>query len=491
MYLGELREFQLEGAKFFTAKRTAVCAFEVGLGKTHVAMASIEKLREFDLAHKSLVVCPNYLKWKWAYELETWTDTPFLIIDGTPNKRAQQYDSIEGDITIVINYELLLRDIEILQTFAWDVIIADEVTRIKGYRSKTKKALKRLVAEYKLGLTGTPVGNRPDELYSIMEWVDSKLFGKWWKFEELYIIRGHFGEIQAYKNLQHLAGTAGKRMLTKTQEEVAEQLPEIQEIELLIDPTPKQDSLYYLIAASLEHHLDKYVSAALEGFQELEDLETALIRQRFSALRQACVAPCLLQFSDGKYAENLKDFNPKYLDDIGAKIPALFELIDEAILGTDNKMVVFSFYRNTIPLIEAGLKKRGIRYRTVLGGMDGDEIIRRAADFQNDPEIRVFLTTDAGEKGIDLQAANFLVNLDIPFSWEKYEQRMGRIKRIGSRHSVCSVYNIIIRGSFEERQLGILKQKKLLASTIQGKEAQIDMLVPSEMTLREFLKVTL
>lgn len=491
MYLGTLREFQLEGAKFFTGKRKAICAFAVGLGKTHIAMASIEKLREADLAHKSLIICPNYLKWKWAYELETWTDTPYIVVDGTPTKRIPQYDNITEDITVVINYELLLRDIEILKTFSWDVIVADEVTRIKGYRSKTKKALKQLVSKYKLGLTGTPISNRPDELYSIMEWVDPTLFGKWYKFEQQYIIRGHFGEIQAYKNLQDLARVAAKRMITKSQEEAAEQLPDIQEIDLIVEPTTKQKSLYTLVASSLEMHLDRYVDFLLLEAHSHADYETAMIRQRFSALRQICVSPYILQFSLGQYVENIKGFSNKYLDDVGAKILAVFDLIDEAIADNDNKMIIFSFYRNTLPLIETFLKKRRIRYRTIVGGMDGDEIIARARDFQNDPDIRVFLTTDAGEKGIDLQSANILVNLDIPFSWEKYEQRMGRIKRIGSKHTVCSIYNIILKDSFEERQLDILKQKRLLADTIQGKRDDVDILVPNEITLREFLKSTL
>lgn len=632
MYLGELREFQLDGAKFFTSKRKAICAFEVGLGKcfgknteilmydgtikyvqdiipgdllmgweatprevteldhginklyeivpetgesftvtenhklvlkwldssisgfvivtvedflrftkevrdklslvrklpggeervkfkvkyssideyygfevsgpdrmfllgdhtvvhnTHVSMASIEKLRDFDLCSLALIVCPNYLKWKWAFELEEWTDTPFVVIDGKPNHRVVLYDTMENNVNVIINYELLLRDVEMLKLFQWDVIVVDEITRIKGYRSKTRKALKRLPAKYKLGLTGTPVGNRPDELYSIMDWIDPKLFGKWWGFEEKYIVRGHFGEVKSYTNLQHLSKVSRRRMLTKTQEEVAEQLPEIQEVNLVIDPTRKQSQLYYQIAVSLEDHLDRYVSAAIDGLEKVEDFETAMIRQRFSALRQVCVAPAILKESQGKYVEQLE---LRYLDEIGGKIPALFDIIDDVILDTTNKLVVFSFYRGAIPIIEAGLKKRKIRYRIVMGGMDGEEIIARAKDFQNDPGIQIFLTTDAGEKGIDLQAANFLVNLDIPFSWEKYEQRLGRIKRIGSEHESCTVYNFIIRGSFEERQVGILKQKRLLANTIQGKEKDVDTIIPVEMTLREFLKITL
>jgi SNF2 family DNA or RNA helicase len=475
VYIGQLKHFQEEGVQFFLEKKKAICAFDMGLGKTHVSMAAVEKIGD----SRTLVICPNYLKYKWEAEIQRWTDSFSLVIEGTPKQRAKLYynEALFADY-VLINYELLLKDYRILKTLNFDIIIADEITRIKNFSSKTSKILKRFEAEYKWGLTGTPVGNKPDELFSIMEWIDRGLLGNWFTFDRAFVCRGYFREIVGYRNLQKLSKRTELRMISKLQEEVADELPEVQIQNILVNPTKQQAIAYDIIASSLEGNLDMMVRKLLEGVPKT--LEEKKIRQRFSALRQVCVMPALLTLGNSKYAKGIS--LQAQLDD-GAKVKALMDLIDD----TTDKMVVFCFYRGMINYLETQLTIKGIGFTKILGGMGAQYVNEQIVDFNTNPEKRILITSDAIEKGVDLQSARYLVNLDIPFSWEKYSQRIGRVKRIGSPHKLVNIYNIIIRGSFEERQAAILESKKDLALTIQGKTDSDTLQLPVE-SLRLFLQ---
>jgi SNF2 family DNA or RNA helicase len=479
MYVGKLKDFQKEGAEFFIKNKHALLAFEMGLGKTHIAMASIEEEKIFP----ALILCPNYIKWKWADEIETWTNHSPVIIDGSPKKRYNLYSLLQENTPyyVILNYELLRQDIDIIKQLFFKVIVADEVTAIKTYNSKTKRAIKKLMfPEYKLGLTGTPVSNRPDEIYSIMDWIEPKLYGNWYHFDKHFIRRGHFNQVESYINLSELATISSTRMLSKKQDEVSEQLPKVVVENIRIPATPKQWSAYRHIASSLKTFLDYMVSDILENGDE-EDLVKALIRQRFSALRQVSVCPKILEDSQSKYVEELA----LNFDDLGGKIPAAVKLIEEA----SGKIVVFSFFRGVVDILDEILTERGIPHLVIKGGQGAKDIYEVVKKFQTG-NFKVLLTTEAGDKGIDLQCANHLINMDIPFSWEKYDQRIGRIKRIGSVHNTVFIYNLMTRNSFEERMLNNVTNKGLLADAIQGK-IKIDTVIPTEISLREFLGTTL
>lgn len=479
MYIGKLKDFQKEGAEFFIENKHALLAFEVGLGKTHVSMAAIEQEEMFP----SLIVCPNYIKWKWADEIETWTDHLPVVIDGTPKKREEFYEKITNNkpYYVVINYELLRQDIDVLKQFPFYAVIADEVTAIKTYNSKTKKAIKKLrVPEYKLGLTGTPVSNRPDELYSIMDWIEPKLFGNWWAFDRKYIRRGHFNQVESYTNLLDLAKVSSVRMLSKKQDEVSEQLPKVVVENIRVPATTKQWTAYRQVASSLKMFLDYMVSDIMAD-DDTDDLIKAMIRQRFSALRQISVCPKILEDSDSKYVQELA----LNFDDLGGKIPAAIKMIEEA----SKQIVVFSFFRGVVDILDSILTDRGISHLIIKGGLGAKNIYEEVKKFKTG-NYKVMLTTEAGDKGIDLQCASHLINMDIPFSWEKYDQRIGRIKRIGSEHSTVFVYNLMTRNSFEERMFSNVTNKGLLADAIQGK-IKINTVIPTEVSLREFLGATL
>lgn len=492
MYKGKLLDFQIEAAKFMANKRRAICAYEMGLGKTHIMMAVIEKLIEYDRLHRTLVVAPSYLKWKWADELTEWTDTPYYVIDGSAAQRKSVYQQIfESEFENfygIINYESLLRDIGTIVELPFDAVVLDEITKIKNFRTQTARAIKKLTPKYRYGLTGTPIGNRAEELFSIMQWIDKGLLGKWPEFEENYIVRGYFKEIKYYKNLQHLSRIAGQRMVTKKQEEVAEQLPKVRITPIRLDFTPSQARLYNKIADSLEEYLDMYVDNLLEDHYKQADIASMLARQRLSALRQCCIAPRMLAESASKYAKSLQVDKLEAYDEIGPKVQAVQNLILEGVEDANDKTIVFCFYLRALDYIEEHLKDLGIGYLKLVGGMSSAEAHEMQQKFQKDPGILVFLSSDAGQKGLDLQAAKYLVNLDIPFSWENYDQRIGRFKRIGSEHSHVYVYDYMMKDSFEERFYSNLDAKGRLGLAITGKSKE-DVIVPVEMSLRQFLRV--
>jgi SNF2 family DNA or RNA helicase len=152
-------------------------------------------------------------------------------------------------------------------------------------------------------------------------------------------------------------------------------------------------------------------------------------------------------------------------------------------------MVVFSFFRGTISLLEEELVRRKIPYCKVWGEMKNEEKARQIREFRGNPEKLVLLATDAIQTGEDLQIARHLVNVDLPFSHEGYEQRMGRVKRLNSPHQKVIIWNLLMKGSFEERQLDIVLTKGELDAAIRGKSKQ-KTIQPVKISLRHFLKET-
>jgi SNF2 family DNA or RNA helicase len=184
-------------------RQKVLVAYDLGLGKTVLTIAAVEQLMDTgDIKEPGLVICLSSLKYQWANQIEKFTNgtSNALVIDGTPKKRATQYEHASNWRNtkvdyIILNYEQVVNDWDYVKHLPRGFVVLDEATAIKSFRSKRSKFTKKLAdAPYKFALTGTPIENgKPEELYSIMQFVDSTVLGRFDIFDSAFIVRNSWG----------------------------------------------------------------------------------------------------------------------------------------------------------------------------------------------------------------------------------------------------------------------------------------------------------
>ena len=190
-------------------RQKMLVAYEMGLGKTCMTIAALEKLKENKtLTKPTLVIALSSLKYQWQKEINKFSDDYASVIDGSKTAREQRWQrDMEWEQHtgyIIANYETIVADWDIIKDYEWGAVVCDEATAIKGFRSKRAKAVKKLGSKIpiRFALTGTPIENgRPEEVYSIMQFVDDGLLGRFDLFDQTFIVRNHFGGVQRYRNL--------------------------------------------------------------------------------------------------------------------------------------------------------------------------------------------------------------------------------------------------------------------------------------------------
>ena len=220
---GELLPFQLDGIAFAVGRGRAVLADDMGLGKTIQGIGVAEMLFQEAGIVRVLVICPASLKSQWRIEIKRFTERSCQLVIGTAAERADQYNS--QCFFTICNYEQVLRDITNIEEVKWDLIILDEGQRIKNWEAKTSRTVKSLRSPFALVLTGTPIENRLDDLYSIMEFVDIRHLEPDFRFFHKYKITDERGKPLGYKNLDKLREQLKPILLRRTRKEVMKDLP--------------------------------------------------------------------------------------------------------------------------------------------------------------------------------------------------------------------------------------------------------------------------
>ena len=232
MFSGTLKPYQVEAVEKMVDKQAILVAYEMGLGKTPMTIAAIEQLRENgEIPNVVLVLCLASLKYQWQKEIAKFSDSTSLVIDGTPKQRQSYYESYSEYDYIIMNYEQVVNDWDVVKTFDISAIVCDEATAIKGFRAKRAKKVKDLAKSIPIryALTGTPIENgRPEEIFSIMQFVNRDVLGRFDLFDKTFIVRNHFGGVQRYRNIPLLHQTLAHHIVRKSQgdEDVKPYLPD-------------------------------------------------------------------------------------------------------------------------------------------------------------------------------------------------------------------------------------------------------------------------
>jgi SNF2 family DNA or RNA helicase len=492
MFLGTLKPYQVEAVEKMVAQKRILVAYEMGLGKTPMTIAAIEELRtRGKMTRTVLVLCLASLKYQWQKEITKFSDSSSIVIDGTKAQRIKQYAQVVNNDYVIMNYEQVVNDWDIIKTGEFDAIICDEATAIKGFKAKRAKKVKDLAktVSVKFALTGTPIENgRPEELYSIMQFVDNTVLGRFDIFDKTFIVRNHWGGVDRYRNLPTLHKTLAEVTVRKSQkdEDVKPYLPDaIYREPLLISLDSKAQSLYDLIAADLMQLLmdareafgSSFNLASHYGQLSVDDPANELrgqIMSRITAMRMLCSSPVLLKLSSEMFSQQLG--GSAYINSLIEHLPALLKtpkldatvkyIKDHVDIDPSYKAVIFSSYLGSVKELTEAFKAIKIKAVPYTGKMNAQEKEEAKVDFQTNPETRVLVSSDAGGYGVDLPQANLLVNYDQPWSAGLAVQRNGRINRASSTWPSITIQDILVKNSIEQRQYDMLKQKGNVAEAI-------------------------
>lgn len=491
MFKGTLKPYQPEAVAKMVARKKMLVAYEMGLGKTCMTIAAIEELKNLkEITNPVLVICLSSLKYQWEKEIKKFSDSTTTVIDGSKTARTTQYEKGIDSNYVICNYEQVVNDWDLIKDTKWGAVVCDEATAIKGFRSKRSKYVKKLSATVpiRFALTGTPIENgRPEEVYSIMQFVDQTLLGRFDLFDQTFIVRNHFGGVQRYRNLPifHEKMKQASVRKVQTDADVAPYLPDtIYRDPLLISFSKDSSSLYNFISDELSQELVEASQLLGPGFSLFAhygmehkpgspaDMLRGSIMSKITALRMLCDHPGLLVDSakkfethEGEGSAYIHSLKTRGLLDDKFKAPKL-EILKSYVtdhLDTDPeaKVVIFTSWVGMLDRIHQELG--GTLYT---GSMNAKEKEKSKERFLTDPDCRVFISSDAGGYGVDLPNANLLVNYDLPWSAGLSVQRNGRIKRASSRWPTITIQDIIVSNSIEERQHDMLQQKNAVADAV-------------------------
>ena len=443
----ELLPYQLDGIAFAAGAGRAVLADDMGLGKTIQAIGVSELLAREAGISKVLIVCPASVKSQWRNEIRRFCARDCQLISGGIAGRGAQYAN--DCFFTVCNYEQVLRDILSIERVNWDLIILDEGQRIKNWEAKTSRVIKGLRSRFALVLSGTPLENRIDELYSVVQFIDDRRLGPAFRFYNRHRVVDEKGKVLGYKNLAELRENLQPVLLRRTRQSVRQQLPPRTNEIVRITPTQEQFDLH----RSHMRLVNRIVRKKFLTEMDLLQLQKHLLMCRMSA--------------------NSTFLVDKQAPGYSSKLEELDNLFDRLFSEQNRKVLLFSEWTTMLDLIQPLLKKRSLPFVRLDGSVPQKVRPGLVHEFQTNPACRLFLTTNAGSTGLNLQAANTVINVDLPWNPAVLEQRIARAYRMGQEQPV-QVFVLITEQTIEERLLSTLSAKHELAVAALDAESDVD-----------------
>jgi superfamily II DNA or RNA helicase len=426
-----LRSYQQTGYDWMRYLRRAglhgVLADDMGLGKTHQTMAFLLSIYEEGAGKPSLIVAPTSVMDSWMQKIR----------DFAPSLRPYRYYGPErkpevlrlpGQRTIITTYTVLARDIDQLAAIDWEVVALDEAQYIKTSATQYAQAAKRLQARTRLALTGTPIENRLDELWSIFQFVLPGYLGSAQSFRERFeipIIKGN--DVFAKEKLKKMIAPF---KLRRIKSEVLQDLPPKVEDMRNCELSAHQQALYRAI---VEKDGERLADELRDAGKKIDYIS---VFAALSKLKRVVDHPALVV--EGPRARDLES----------GKFEVFKELLKEAI-DSDQKVVVFTQYLQMMDLIEEHLRERRIGFAEIRG--DSRERAEQIRRFNQDPACKVFVCSlMAGGVGIDLTSASVVIHYDRWWNAAREDQATDRVHRWGQRRGV-QVFKLLTKGTLEEK----------------------------------------
>jgi len=467
----ELYPYQREGALFAARAGRALIADDMGLGKTVQAIAAAELLAEHAAVQHVLIVCPTSLKHQWAQEIARFTRR--CASNGharragagiAPAAKADAVRVIEGPLEVrragyaadgfykIVNYDVIHRDLDAVRQWSPDLVILDEAQRIKNWKTRAAMTIKQIDSPYALVLTGTPLENRLEELYSIVEFVDRHRLGPMFRFLAEHQHLDESGRVVGYHHLDQISQTLRPVLIRRTKREVLSELPERLDKRLFVPMTPQQRAIHEENGETVARIVAKW-----RRYHFLSDADQRRLMIALQNMRMAC---------NSTYLVDRETEHGAKIDEAEA---ALADLLEERGV----KIVVFSQWVGTHELLARRCTARGWGHVEFNGSVPGPQRRALVQRFREDEDCRLFLSTDAGGVGLNLQHAATVVIMDQPWNPAVLEQRIGRVHRLGQKMPV-RVVHLIAQGTIEEGMLNLIGFKQsMFAGVLDGGAGEV------------------
>ncbi len=441
-----LRTYQLEGIHWLERLRNmhlnGILADDMGLGKTLQAIISITQYQQKNPGAISLIICPTSLVYNWKEEFVKFNpNLKILPVDGTPSQRKKLLTSIKDFNVIITSYSLLQKDIEFYKTIPFGYAILDEAQHIKNRTTRNAKSVKMIQAIHKLILTGTPIENSLDELWSLFDFLMPGLLSTYERFVDKYI---RPNSTEKGKGIEALRNKVFPFIMRRMKKDVIEDLPPVSHVVYHCHLSDVQKELYHSYAASAREELSQLVKK--EGFDKVQIHILAILTR----LKQICCHPAIF----AKEAAEPGD---------SAKYDMLMELLQTLMEGK-HKTVIFSQYTRMLNIIRQDLEKQRIRFEYLDGTSKNRlSIVKK---FNEDQDIPLFLVSlKAGGSGLNLVGADTVIHYDMWWNPAVENQATDRVHRLGQKNSVSS-YKLITLNTVEEKILELQRRKSGLVTQV-------------------------
>lgn len=432
-----LRNYQKLGIQFgVTAKYAYLNSDEMGLGKTVISLSVALWKKHREGAMRCLIIAPASVKYNWKEEIELWTDEPYTVIEGSAKQRTELWEQ-ETFFTIT-NPELIVRDASKTPSLQrpWDLIIIDEIHMIKSWWAQRSQEIKRLELTpngLKIGLSGTPIDGRLEDLHSIFEFLTPHLFPRRSQFLARYAKKDFYGSIIGYEHVDEVRETIAPFFLRRLKKNVANELPDKVFKTVYVDLSTKERQFY-----------KDLVKKKHEITEEAEPM-TIVLRAR-----QYCDAPGLL----GERPQ------------LGSKYKVASQVLKEMI-DSGHKVLVFSMWEKMVQLLLAAFQETGWRCLSVTGATSQKDRPALARKFNEDPNIDLCVMDEAGSTGLNFQEASYVLHYDDNWAPAIMKQRTDRAHRLTTKHTV-TVVNFVCRNTIEDRVRNKLTDKDHISADALG-----------------------
>jgi len=442
----DLRNYQKEGIHWLERLRSmylsGVLADDMGLGKTLQAIVAISQAKLSHPQMPSLVVCPTSLLYNWKEEIQRFNPTlKVLLVDGVPQVRKKYLQTLTEHDVVITSYTLMQKDVDTYKNTTFVYTILDEAQHIKNRGTRNARSVKMLDSIYRLILTGTPIENSLEELWSLFDFLMPGFLSSFDRFVEKYIrVAGEEQQV----NIQFLKRKVSPFILRRMKVDVLKDLPAVSEITYHSQLTDTQMQLYKSYAESAKDELVKLVER--DGFEKVQIHVLATLTR----LKQICCHPAI-------FAKDSVEANDS------AKYELLFELL-QALIEGGHKTVIFSQYTKMLQIMQEDLKQRGIRFAYLDGASKNR--LQIVKDFNENNEIPVFLVSlKAGGTGLNITGADTVIHYDMWWNPAVENQATDRVHRIGQKKAVTS-YKLVTVGTIEEKIVEMQRRKKGLVKKV-------------------------
>lgn len=457
-----LRDYQVTGVKWlYTLAKTGfggILADEMGLGKTIQVIYYIKQMLKDNENNKFLIVVPTSLAYNWDHEFDSFgSNIKRKICVGNKDKRTKMLRNLNDTNVIITTYGLLREDEELYNNLNFNTMVIDEAQNIKNNMAGITKVVKKINAENKFALTGTPLENSILELWSIFDFIMPGYLASLTKFQSKYKIKDFDEDSEIL--IKGLSKQINPFILRRKKQDVVKELPDKLINDIYIELKDEQKKLY---VAELER-----VKEEMEKIIETEGMNKArfLILQLLTQLRQICIDPSIVY-------DNYKDGSNK--------LEQLESIVNEYIKN-NHKILIFSSFKTALNIVKEKLNKAKIKTYMIDGSVPAKDRIEMVDNFNNNDDVKVFLIMlKSGGTGLNLATADVVIYLDLWWNPQAENQATDRAHRIGQKNTV-EVIHLITKGTIEEKILELQNKKRILSDKLIDGEIR-DKNILSELT---------